>query len=82
MSEQKRPLELKLGDLVDLEGDPYADTSEDWKHYHECEYGVVEGVEQETSDCVRVDFEHLSVGFPLDHLLTVDGNDGVVREIF
>jgi hypothetical protein len=67
---------LKEGDMVDLEDDPYADPRTDpdpqphpiWAY----EYAKVEGSEQETPDCVRIDFENgPSCGFPPEHKLRV-----------
>lgn len=60
--------DLKEGDMVDLEGDPYAN-GEDTQHIAPFELFVVRGVERETADCVRVDFDNLSVGFPPNHRL-------------
>lgn len=66
--QQKKVSDLVAGDLVDLEGDPYADEDPTW----EFEYGEVEDTERETDDCVRVDFANGgSIGFPPDHLLTL-----------
>lgn len=69
MTPIKNAAELKPGDLVDLEHDPYAD---DGHHLEfESEYQLVLDVERETPDCVRVDFEGLSCGFPPGHLFKV-----------
>lgn len=58
--------ELREGDLVDLEGDAYADDGE--HPTLEFEYALVVGPnERETDECYRVDFDHDSVGFPIDH---------------
>jgi hypothetical protein len=64
---------LQPGDLVDLEGDPYAATqTEVWRTSDEYLYAEVIGIEQETPECIRVDFEsHPSIGFPTDHVVMV-----------
>lgn len=65
---QKQVSDLVAGDMVDLENDPYADADPGW----EFEYGVVDEIEQETPDCIRVDFANGgSIGFPPDHMLTL-----------
>jgi hypothetical protein len=63
--------DLKAGDLVDLEGDAYADPNHDnWRY--SIEHGEVETVEWETQECVAVYFTNGSVvGFPPDHELRV-----------
>lgn len=65
----KRAIDLAVGDLVDLEGDKYADPdyASSLAFYR---LATVEAVEVETSDCVLVHFEeHGSFGFPRDHVL-------------
>lgn len=70
--------ELRPGDLVDLDGDPYActcasgdpdcDPGMTWRF----EYGRVDETVRETPTCIRVDFSNgESVGFPPDHEVTV-----------
>lgn len=78
MIEHPEPIEvmvpvedLQEGDLVDLEGDRYADVGElrdsGLLLY---EYAEVVGVEQETPDCTRLDLEDLnSIGFPRGHMV-------------
>lgn len=70
--------ELRPGDLVDLEGDEYAErecspgceSCELNRVSFEYELATVAHVEHETDGCVRVDFESvMSVGFPADHEL-------------
>jgi hypothetical protein len=61
---------LKVGDRVDLEGDQYADPNAN--PYLEFEWAVVGDFEWETPGCIRVDFDHGSVGFPPDHLVKID----------
>lgn len=72
----KPVIELEPGDRVDLEDDPFADPRADpdpephsiWS----MEYGEVSGIDRETPDRVRVDFENgPSVGFPVDHVVRV-----------
>ena len=64
--------EVKEGDFVDLEGDAYADAHNEGAQYgFEFSYAIVQRVEQETPECVRIDFDHDSVGFPSDHMLKV-----------
>lgn len=64
--------DLRGGEQVDLEGDEYADDGDndsDWMRY---EYAVVAGKpERETESCIRVDFDRVSVGFPVDHRVKV-----------
>lgn len=70
--------DLAVGDKLDLEHDLYAgvdcghpDCSRHpmvWRY----EYGVVDQIEWETPDCIRVDFDNgESVGFPPDHTVVV-----------
>ena len=63
--------ELKEGDLVDLEGDQYADPSHDDGCAFPYEYAMVLGVDEETPECTRVDFDSTSVGFPHGYRLPV-----------
>jgi len=60
---------LKEGDLVDLEGDRYADQA-GCNPLFECELMPVTHVERETDNCVTVYFEGFDmVGFPVGHPL-------------
>lgn len=60
---------LKPGDMLDLAGDKFADPDHD-NPYLECQYAVVAGIEFETPNCIRVDFEEgSSVGFPPEHFV-------------
>jgi hypothetical protein len=64
------------GDMIDLEHvpEPYV-RDEDREHVYQYEYAVVVGVERETADCIRVDFDTTSIGFPLDfELMMVPGD--------
>lgn len=77
----KKPVkDLVEGDRVDLEHDEYArmcshgdNCTDPGQHesdliFDQCEYAIVSGIEQETPDCIRVDFDNReSVGFPTDH---------------
>lgn len=70
-------LDLRPGDRVDLEGDPYADPdasqSEEGNPAFQYEYQVVESVELETPHCVLVHFEGWDAcGFPVKHRVRVD----------
>ena len=66
--------DLRIGDRVDLEADTFADPAHDPHSPFQFEFEVVAGVERETDDCTRVDFESgFSCGFPPDHLVDVDG---------
>lgn len=67
-----RPVkELKPGDRVDLEGDPYADRKHNHPEY-EFEFAVVVEVTQETPNCIVVEFDMGTVAFPPTHLVEVD----------
>jgi hypothetical protein len=68
---KKFAIDLEDGDLVDLEGDEYADPNRDHIEF-ECEYQVVCFHELETKDCVAIGFEGFDiVGFPPCHMLEV-----------
>jgi len=67
--------DLKPGDLIDLEGDVYADPGGSNISF-EFEFCTVAHVERETPDCWRVDTEcDGSFGFPPDHTVAVEGHD-------
>lgn len=63
--------ELRVSDMVDLEGDKYADPNagtpdSTWQF----EYGSIVGIERESATCTRLDFlTGESVGFPPDHTI-------------
>lgn len=60
---------IKIGDMVDLEGDTYADPDHDHPWMEDL-YAVVDDVIHETSACVAIAFESFDlVGFPTNHLL-------------
>lgn len=59
--------DLKVGDFIDLEGDPYADPHSD-NDYFRSEFVQVVEVTPETDDCVAVGIEGFDlVGFPVGH---------------
>ena len=63
-------VELKAGDLMNLEDDKYADpdgTNQTFPY----EYVVVDRVVIESKECVRVETEVDHFGFPPDHLIKV-----------
>lgn len=57
---------LKVGDMVDLEGDVFADPDHDHVSL-EFELATVEGIDQETAHCIVIYFNGIAVGFPPDH---------------
>lgn len=76
---RKKVADLEPGDKVDLEADAFADVSYDSEEGSEhpefaFEFEIVDQVEREAVDCIRVDFESgFSCGFPVDHFVDVDG---------
>lgn len=67
---KKKISELKVGDLVDLASDKYADKGECPEF--EFEYREVEAIEVETPGCTAVYFVNAPcVGFPPDHMVEV-----------
>ena len=84
---ERRVDALRPGDRINLEADVIADpdyfeTGDPLSSEHpefQFEFQIVKSVEQEDSDCIRVDFESgFSCGFPPDHWLDVDGEQ--IRE--
>jgi hypothetical protein len=74
-SETKLVENLIPGDMVDLEGDKFADPNGDSPIF-DCELCIVARSELETPGCIRVDFEGLnSVGFPPGHRVKIGGFD-------
>lgn len=75
--------ELRTGDLIDLEGDPYATTpgedmsASDRKAHEstvltfEFEYATVESVEPETPDCFVIHTSLTSFACPPDHTFKI-----------
>lgn len=70
--------DVRAGQLVDLEGDEFADPLLDHRRYY-WELIEVMDVERESPDCVRIDFDGESVGFPTNHLLKVVAQSGTVE---
>jgi LmbE family N-acetylglucosaminyl deacetylase len=68
---KKRIDELQIGDLVDLEGDSFADPDRDPAKGFEFQYAKVEEIDRETPDCVVVWFDNDVVGFPPDHMVEI-----------
>jgi len=60
--------EVNIDDLIDLENDEFADP-EDRRHIFPYEHARVIGFERETEDCIRIDFDNTSIGFPVAHML-------------
>lgn len=89
MADEMVPVaELVAGDMINLQGDPFADPGHGpGEHMHTCmwqyEPAVVGGEdgagELETPDCYRLDFVHMdgasSQGFPPVHLVRRVGHD-------
>ncbi len=76
----KRVEDLQPGDMVDLEGDAYADPEGEEpdceacasrRDFYKYEFEEVHGVEQETPDCVVVSFGMDAIGFPTGHRVFV-----------
>lgn len=62
--------ELRVGDLIDLYGDPFADPERDPLTAFEFEYAEVAEVRRETPGCFAVMIEGFDlVGFPPDHVV-------------
>lgn len=68
--------ELREGDWVDLEGDPFADPNHD-KPELEYEYAKVVEYELETPECLCVYFENIAIGFPPSHTLCLYSKEEV-----
>jgi len=67
---KKRADEIREGDMVDLQGDVFADPAGDHVCF-EFLYQTVHEAERETPSCVRIDFDNFSCGFPPSHVLEV-----------
>lgn len=75
----KHVKQLKIGDLVDLQNDEFADPvgfalpdspsdtcqNNGW----ESEYATVREIEKETDTCILIYFDNFSCGFPPQHLI-------------
>ena len=72
MTDTLKPIsELRCGDLVDLQGDKYADQASD-KPALEFEYATVCYIERETPDCIAIGFDGFDlIGFPPGHAVPV-----------
>ncbi len=68
--------DIEIGALVDLEGNIFADPKRQ-NPVFECEYQEVIEIELETPECVLIHFAGASVGFPVDHELSIliDGDE-------
>lgn len=72
--------QVKVGDLLDLEGDRFADPENGGgvelpTNAFEFELAEVTEVELETADCVRIGGLGFCVGFPVGHMLKRHGNN-------
>lgn len=55
MTQMTKASQIVPGDILDLEGDPYADDPNDEMQFpNQYQYAVVEAVEQETDYCVVI----------------------------
>jgi hypothetical protein len=70
---QRRVDQVRVGDRVDFKGDEYADKGDNSHPEFDFEFAIVESVERETPNCIRIDTTQGSFGFPPDHWLDVDG---------
>jgi hypothetical protein len=71
---------VQVGDLLDLEGDQFADPENGGggelpTNDFEFELAEVTEVERETPDCIRIGGPGYCVGFPVDHMLKRMGHD-------
>lgn len=73
-----RVKDLKPGDRVDLENDIYADPNHD-KVLLEHEYMVVDWLERESPGCVCVYFQDFTCGFPPNHVVNVQEQEGTAK---
>jgi hypothetical protein len=75
---QRRVDRVRVGDLVDLQNDRYADaqgfeTGETAIVESRFEFAVVESIERETPRCTVLHTSQGSFGFPPSHRLSADG---------
>ena len=70
----KRVQDLQAGDIVDLEGDKFADPAHN-KVELQFEGQTVVTYDWETTQCICVYFESFTCGFPPDHMLPIIGRD-------
>lgn len=83
-----RAQDVREGDLLDFEGDSIVDPGGLGERYDpeppatwtsfQFEFATVQSVERETPDCVRIDTDQGSYGFPIDHEIetTLDRETG------
>lgn len=64
---------IKVGDLIDLYGDPFADPNRDPGLAFEFEYAwVMEPIDVESSDCVVIYTDSGAFGFPINHQFEIE----------
>lgn len=63
--------ELKIGDLVDLANDKFADPNGTNQEFS-FEYLTVREIDRETPSCIVVYFDDYACGFPPSHVVTID----------
>lgn len=83
-----RASDVREGDLLDFEGDAIVDHEGKGERFDPeppasvqifwAEFATVFTVERETADCVRIDTDQGSYGFPVDHEIetTLDSKTG------
>jgi hypothetical protein len=80
--------QVQIGDLLDFEGDKFADPNgnglSDSGHFEpfEFELAYVTGVTRETDDCIRIDTDQGSYGFPVDHLIPAEVRENVKAQFY
>lgn len=72
--------ELLVGDLVDLEGDKFADKDGEHPEF-ESEYSTVYEIVRESDKCIVVYFDNFTCGFPPDHRVKFGGIDEDAKDI-
>lgn len=66
--------ELVPGDMVDLQGDRFADPKNNYPPF-EFEYSTVMEIDRETPTCIAIYFDGFACGFPPDHQVKFAGHD-------